>query len=189
MPFTRSFKSMFGITLGPCRKSGGAGLMPQLVPNLSAEYLHHLHHDITMSPRIETLPPRLVVGIERPFISALSPKRNNHLVIPRLWQDFGPRLDSIPNRVGELVFGCIFCDEGKTAQCRYLACVEVSSVADVPKGMVSRELSGGEHAVFIHKGSMSRIDRTFGYVYGSVAATFQVSTSLSTGARNLRRQI
>jgi AraC family transcriptional regulator len=165
--FTRAFKDMFGITPGVCRKRGGAGLMPQLVPELTSDYLHHLHHGITMTPRIENLSPRLVVGIERPFISALSPKRNNHLVIPRLWQDFGPRIDAIPHRVGELAFGCIFCDDGKDAQCRYLACVEVSSAADLPNGMLSRELCGGKHAIFTHKGSMSRIDRTLGYVYGS----------------------
>jgi AraC family transcriptional regulator len=165
--FTRAFKDMFGVTPGACRRKRDLSLMPQSVPELTGESLFHLHHRLTMTPRIEVLPPRLVVGIERPFISALSPKRNNHLVIPRLWQDFGLRIDSIPDRVGELVFGCIFCDDGNEAQCRYLACVEVSSVTDVPRGMVSRELSGGKHAVFTHKGSMSRIDRTLGYVYGS----------------------
>lgn len=148
--FTRAFKDMFGITPGVCRKQRGHGLLPQAVPEITTESLFHLHHRITMTPRIETLPPRLVIGIERPFISALSPKRNNHLVIPRLWQDFGPRIDSIPHRSGNLVFGCIFCDEGEDASCRYLACVEVSSVVEVPKGMVSRELSGGRHAVFIY---------------------------------------
>ena len=165
--FTRAFKDMFGITPGVCRKQRGHGLLPQAVPEITTESLFHLHHRITMTPRIETLPPRLVIGIERPFISALSPKRNNHLVIPRLWQDFGPRIDSIPHRSGDLVFGCIFCDEGEDASCRYLACVEVSSAVEVPKGMVSRELSGGRHAVFTHQGSMSGIDRTLGYVYGS----------------------
>lgn len=165
--FTRAFKDMFGIPPGACRKRGGAGLMPQLVPELSTEHLDHLHHGITMTPRIEDLPARLVIGIERPFISALSPKRNNHLVIPQLWRDFGPQIGSIPHRAGDLTFGCVFCDSGEEAQCRYLACVEVTSIADVPKGMVSRELSGGKHAVFTHKGSMSRIDRTLGYVYGS----------------------
>ena len=165
--FTRAFKDMFGITPGACRRKHEHGLMPQQVPDLTTEYLFHLHHSITMTPRIETLPARLVIGIERPFISALSPKRNNHLVIPRLWQDFGPRIDSIAHRTNNLAFGCIFCDEGTEAQCRYLACVEVSSVADVPAGMVSRELPGGKHAIFTHKGSMSRIDRTLGYVYGS----------------------
>jgi AraC family transcriptional regulator len=165
--FTRAFKDMFGVTPGVCRRKRDLFLLPQTVPELTAEYLFHLHQRLTMTPRIEELPPRLVVGIERPFISALSPKRNNHLVIPQLWQDFGPHIGSISNRVGQLVFGCVFCDEGTEAQCRYLACVEVSSVAEVPKGMVRRELSGGKHAVFTHKGSMSRIDRTLGYVYGS----------------------
>jgi AraC family transcriptional regulator len=165
--FTRAFKDMFGVTPGACRRKRNLSLMPQSVPEPTAESLFHLHHRLTMTPRIEELPPRIVAGNERPFISALSPKRNNHLVIPRLWQDFGPRFDSIPDRVGDLVFGCIFYDDGNEAQCRYLACVEVSSVTDVSKGMVSRELSGGKHAVFTHKGSMSRIDRTLGYVYGS----------------------
>lgn len=141
--------------------------MPQAVPQVTADYLFHLHHAITMTPTIQNLPPRLVVGIERPFISALSPKRNNHVVIPRLWQDFGAQMASIPHRANDLCFGAIWCDDGECGRCRYLACVEVSSADEVPDGMVSRELRGGMHAIFTHKGSMIRFDRTVGYVYGS----------------------
>lgn len=165
--FTRAFKSTFGITPGACRKTGGKDLSLQPAPALTAEFLFHLHHRITMTPSIEILPSRIVVGIERPFISALSPKRNNHLVIPRLWEDFGARLDEIPNRANDLHFGAISCDEGTEGHCHYLACVEVTSVDDVPTGMISRELAGGRFAVFTHKGPMDRFDRTVGYVYGS----------------------
>lgn len=165
--FTRAFKSMFGITPGTCRKTAGKGLIRQPAPDLTADYLFHLHHRIIMTPTIEKLPTRLVVGIERPFISALSPKRNNHIVIPQLWQDFSERIASIPHRANDLLFGAISCDEGEDGRCRYLACVEVTSVNDVPEGMLSRELAGGRFAVFTHKGPMTRFDRTVGYVYGS----------------------
>lgn len=165
--FTRAFRAMFGVTPGACRKSRGAGLAPQAVTQLTADYLFHLHHSITMTPTIQDLPPRLVVGIERPFISALSPKRDNHIVIPQLWEDFGARIASIEHRANDLAFGAIWCDDGECGRCRYLACVEVSSADEVPAGMVARELSGGKHAVFTHKGSMNRFDRTVGYVYGS----------------------
>ena len=120
-----------------------------------------------MTPSIETLPTRLVVGIERPFISALSPKRNNHLVIPQLWQDFSDRIAEIPHRANDLLFGAIGCDDGEGGRCRYLACVEVTSAAGVPEGMISRELTEGTYAVFTHKGPINTIDRTLSYVYGS----------------------
>ena len=165
--FTRAFKAMFGVTPGLCRKSLGKGLALQSAPLLTAELLFHLHHCITMTPSIEMQPSRLVVGIERPFISALSPKRNNHIVIPQLWQDFSERIESIPHRANDLLFGAISCDEGEDGRCRYLACVEVTSADEIPMGMISRELAGGRFAVFTHKGPMQRFDRTVGYVYGS----------------------
>lgn len=165
--FTRAFKDMFGITPGVCRTRKGAGLAPQAVPPLTVDHLFHLHHRITMTPRIETITPKLVVGMERPFISALSPQRNNHLVIPQLWQDFSSRMASIPNRQGQDCLGSIECDNGESGQCRYLACVEVSSVAALPEGMISREIGGGSYAIFAHRGEISRIGQTLEYVYGS----------------------
>ena len=120
-----------------------------------------------MTPSIETLPPRSVIGMERPFVSALSPNRNNSIVIPRLWQDFCTRIDEIPHRANDLLFGAIWCDDGGQGRCRYLACVEVTSLRDVPAGMVSCELAGGRHAIFTHQGPIDRFDHTVGYIYGS----------------------
>lgn len=165
--FTRAFKATFGITPGACRKTLGEGLALQAAPVLTADFLFHLHHGITMTPSIETFPSRLVVGIERPFISALSLKRNNYIVIPQLWQDFSEHLAAIPHRANDLLLGAITCEEGQDERCRYLACVEVSSADEVPRGMISRELTGGKFAVFTHKGPMDRFDRTVAYVYGS----------------------
>ena len=72
-----------------------------------------------------------------------------------------------PHRANDLLFGAIWCDDGESSRCRYLACVEVTSATEVPEGMNARELASGLYAVFTHKGPINTIDRTLDYVYGS----------------------
>jgi len=165
--FTRAFKAMFGVTPGVCRKDGARVLMLQAIPDITAEYIKHLYQGITMTPTIQTLPSRFVVGLERPFISVLSPQRNNHIVIPQLWQDFCGRMCEIKDAKGDANLGCVFCDDGETGMCRYLACSEVPSLADVPEGMTGYEILEGRYAVFVHKGVIGRIGETMNYIYGS----------------------
>ena len=119
-----------------------------------------------MEPVIQSLPARHVVGLGAKFISVLSPERNNFVVIPRLWHEFVNRQDEIPNRADKNALGCVFCEEG-TNERYYLACVEVTTVSTIPAGMESLEIPEGNHAVFIHKGTLDTLGETMEYIHRS----------------------
>ena len=123
-----------------------------------------------MSPGIESFPLRFVVGIGGQFISVLSPQHDNHIVIPRLWGQFGGRVKEVPNRKDSLVLGCVWCldleGEDDPGRCFYMACTEVTAVDDVPEGMISREIPAGRYAVFTHKGGAETLGETMGYIHG-----------------------
>lgn len=164
--FTRAFKAMFEQTPGRARTSKSLPASVQFIPNLTPDYIHHLYRDLTMTPTIVTLPSRLVVGLGRPFISALSPKHDNHIVIPGIWSDFIPLMNHIPDRSNSDCLGCVFCDD-RESRCFYLACVEVSRADALPAPLEARQIPGGRHAVFTHRGPVDNIGHTMGYIYGA----------------------
>ncbi len=123
-----------------------------------------------MQPVIQTLPARTVIGLGAKFISVLSPERDNHIVIPKLWHDFTPLLGTISRRVNTEAMGCVYCrgnSDGGDGECYYLACVEVAPGTPAPSGLEARDLPGGRHAVFTHKGKLDTIGQTMAAIYGS----------------------
>jgi len=128
-------------------------------------------HRITMNPTIQNLPSRTVVGIGAKFISVLSPEANNFIVIPGLWQQYGPRQHEIGSRKNEAAIGAVYCldqiENEPANQCFYFACAEVTDATTVPEGMEAREIPAGKYAVFTHKGKIENIGHTMGYIYGS----------------------
>jgi AraC family transcriptional regulator len=46
----------------------------------------------------------------------------------------------------------------------YVAGLEVSQVADVPDGMVVREVPAAQYAVFTHLGSLEKLPATYEYI-------------------------
>ena len=119
-----------------------------------------------MEPTLQFMPARLVVGLGAKFISVLSPEADNFEVIPRLWHEFVGRQDEIQNRADMNALGCVFCGEG-TDERYYLACVEVTAVENVPTGMESLEIPAGNHAVFVHKGSLDTLGETMEHIHGT----------------------
>ncbi len=123
-----------------------------------------------MDPTLQELPSRLVVGLGAKFISVLSPKANNFEVIPKLWNEFVGRLHEISHRVDKNALGCVFCakegQESLPGELYYLACVEVSEVADIPAGMEWLTIPAGAHAVFVHNGKLDTLCKTMAHIHG-----------------------
>ena len=169
--FSRAFKAMFRMTPGECRRNGIASIVSLSKVRITDEYLIHLYGGLTMQPEFTTVAEKKVVGLGAPFISILSPDRNNFIVIPKLWDDFVRRYDEIPGRVGTASLGLIYCEPNRPGvhpnQCFYLACAEVSGTDDVPTGMMSRTLPSGRYAKFTHRGKLDRFEHTMNYIYGS----------------------
>ncbi len=114
-------------------------------------------------------PELKVIGLEAAFIHALSPDATNFQVIGPLWEEFIPRANQIQNRTGDGMVGVI--DGRPTAErshpdeLQYLAAVPVTSLAEIPEGMVARTIPEGTFAVFTHRGPITSIGNTVLEIY------------------------
>jgi AraC family transcriptional regulator len=170
--FTRSFKSVFGVTPGECRKQGIKSILSQNKPKITIEYLDHLYGGMTMEPKFTVIQEKKVIGLGTKFISILSPEKNNHVVIPRLWDQYLHRAHEIKHRVGRADLGVCnaLLDKAKRShpdECFYMACTEVSEFENVPEGMLTKVIPGGRYAVFTHKGKLEKLEHTMNYIFGS----------------------
>jgi AraC family transcriptional regulator len=121
-------------------------------------------------PRLVTLTATKVVGLQRKFIHGLSPDTTAPQVIGPLWLEFSPLKETVPNRVpGGPSFGLIWGGEKSTRshpdELNYLACVEVTSLDDIPEGMSSREMPEVPYAVVTHRGPIGKIAETLKWLY------------------------
>ena len=96
--------------------------------------------------------------------------------IPALWDKFMVRFGDIrhlgnsDNYYGLCTVPEDFADasEGSIAF-EYVAGREVTSLEDIPEGMVAREIPDATYAVFTHRGSLENLKVTYGYIYGEWA--------------------
>jgi len=105
-----------------------------------------------------------LVGIEAPFIGALSPDANNFQVIPALWDKFINRVGEIEGRSDEAAYGLVITrpeqERSHPDELLYLAGTVVSEVSSVPEGMVSRDVPATTYAVFTHRGPIGNLPET-----------------------------
>jgi AraC family transcriptional regulator len=122
-----------------------------------------------MIPQIVEKPAQTVVGLEAPFIHALSPQANNAEVIGPLWDKFLQRVQQVPQRAGKEMYGIIYepaqGPRSHPDELRYIAGVAVSQLGTIPAGMVRHTLSAGTFAVFTHRGPISNIAETCRHIY------------------------
>lgn len=169
--FSRAFKNQFGITPGDSRKEQFKKVMILQKPQITMEYLNHLYGGFNMEPVFKKLSEFKVVGLGDKFVSILSPEKNNHIVIPALWDNYLSRKNEIQKIVTDVDFGVCLPIEDKHKshpdECLYLACAEVQNFNSVPDGMIIRVIPTGEYAVFTHVGQLDKLDHTMNYIYGS----------------------
>ena len=108
-----------------------------------------------------------LVGIEAPFIGALSPDANNFDVIPALWHRFINRIGEVENRSDDANYGLVLTPpEGERShpdELMYVAGTVVSEVSSVPEGMVRHEVPATTYAVFTHRGPIANLPETIRY--------------------------
>lgn len=170
--YTRAFKTQFGTTPGIYRKNGSKEHMILHKPKITMEYLDHLYEGINMQPVFKRLPQLNVIGIGVKFISILSPEKNNHLVIPKLWDYYYSRLNEISDKSIPVHFGiCMPLDKNEQKshpeECFYLACTEFNNSNPIPDGMITKSIPAGEYAVFTHRGDLNKLEHTMNYIYGA----------------------
>ncbi|MCU0451144.1 MAG: effector binding domain-containing protein [Bernardetiaceae bacterium] len=131
-------------------------------PSFGAHQLEHFF----MEP--QTIPPFMVIGL-----AVRTTNQNNQAShdIGALWQRFlGQQLAaSIPNRVGQAIY-CLYTDYELDHTRPYTAILgcPVSSLEQVPPGLVGHQVPGGQYAKHVAKGSLPQ-----GAVYRAWAEIWQ----------------
>jgi AraC family transcriptional regulator len=123
-----------------------------------------------MQPAIIDVAEKNVVGIGAPFISILSPDRNNMIVIPKLWESFVGRQNEVATSMPGLSLGV--CSDMPADAVRthddeffYIAGVEVASLATIPEGMTGMTIPAGRYAQFTHRGRIDSLGVTIDHIY------------------------
>lgn len=83
--------------------------------------------------------------------------------VPKLWGEFSPRSSEVPNSSGTYVGVSGPIRKGGISN--YVAALQVSSTAEIPKGMVAGILPAGRYARFIHEGPIEKIWETVDFIH------------------------
>jgi len=90
----------------------------------------------------------------------------NHKVIIELWNQFKPRIDEVKNKKNPTrMVGIYKQRKNYPNRFAYIASVEVSTLSDIPKGMIPKIINGSKYAVFTYQGELCDIDKTYDYIY------------------------
>jgi predicted transcriptional regulator YdeE/DNA-binding transcriptional MerR regulator len=122
---------------------------------------HSKQEDIPMKPNFVSKEAFKVVGIS--YVG-----KNENQEIPKLWEEFNPRMKELKN-AEYCCYGACFGDVEGAAddEFEYIACVAVESTPDIPEGMVMREIPAHKYAVFTHHGSLETLHDTYEYIYNT----------------------
>lgn len=164
--FTRAFRQAFGTTPAAFRKRGSSHQFLRR-PSFDAEYLSHLHTNVSLEPQLYEQPELLLVGMQTHIFGIDSHKNNIAKRLPGLWASFLERLAEVPHTVPGHCYGIVQPRSENADELVYLAAIAVRREGDVPRGMVLRKLPRGRYAKFAHRGSVDRLDQTVNYIYAN----------------------
>lgn len=85
--FARAFKKAFGMTPQQYRKLGNKHLVVKK-PQFNADYLRHIHHNVSLEPELYSQPQMTLVGLRTQFFGVDSEKNNIGARLPPLWAAF-----------------------------------------------------------------------------------------------------
>lgn len=164
--FARAFKKAFGITAQQYRKLGRKNLFLKK-PQFDAEYLTHIHQNVSLEPEVHVQRHMTLVGMRTQFFGADSEKNNIGALLPPLWKAFLERLPEIEGRVPGVCYGVVRQQQHDSDQLEYHAAVEVTAEAHPPDAMVPLEVPASSYAKFEHRGAAQQIDHTVSYAYST----------------------
>lgn len=123
-----------------------------------------------MEPKFKKVSEMNIVGMSTRFISVIHEEKNNMVVIPALWKEFMPRIHEIKSSNPRVSLGVCFDipeeDRNHPGEMLYVAACEVLNFENVPAGMETYTVAGGEYAIFTHKGPIDSFENTMGYIFG-----------------------
>jgi AraC family transcriptional regulator len=147
--FTRAFRDHFGVT-------------PEVVRS-------RRHLDNLATVEAIRMDPKLLVDLETPrfengkalLVAGLGARYtfDTSEGIPAQWQRFAAYLGHIPGQVGNTTYG-VCCNADDAGHFDYIAGVEVSSFADLPKDLARVRIPAQRYAVFTHREHIAAIRGT-----------------------------
>jgi AraC-like DNA-binding protein/predicted transcriptional regulator YdeE len=164
--FARAFKQAFGMTPQKYRSLRDKGLFLNK-PRFDADYLRHIHQNVSLTPEILQQPSMLLVGLRTLFYGADSEKNNVARQLTPLWVGFLPRLEEIAHTVPGICYGVIRQDPGDGERLEYHAAIEVTQVGALPQDMVALTVPAATYARFEHRGPIEGLDHTVSYAYAN----------------------
>jgi len=154
------------MTPGQYRQLGGRALFVKKI-ELNADYLRHIHRNVSLVPDVYDQAAMRLVGMQTLFYGTDSQKNNLARKLPPLWASFLARMAEVPHAVKGTCYGVVSPVHACSDQLQYLAGIEVSQLAPLPHGMVELQVPAARYARFCHQGPAAGIDNTVNYIYSS----------------------
>jgi len=109
--------------------------------------------------------PNIVTRGEFKVVGLRYEGKNQSGEIRQMWGEFMPRAAEIEHCVDPDVFYGVCSDAKDTGEFAYTAGREVSSLSDIPDGMVALTVPAAKYAVFTHKGKLETLAQTYELIY------------------------
>ncbi|SNS95224.1 transcriptional regulator, AraC family [Anaerovirgula multivorans] len=165
--FSRAFKKLYKLTPREYRKNR----IETVIGNkkqMTTIGLKHLINSVTVQPMIKEISDIKIIGMRGKATI------NNNL-IPKMWDDFNPRIPKIENRTPQIRgYGICEVDPNynmhefnEDTEFNEIVGVEVENHDKIPPGMVAKTLAGGKYAVFTHRGRVEFLRMTYQYIWGT----------------------
>ncbi len=161
--FTRSFKALSGLTPGKYRRIKA---LPLAFHPISVEktYRYLKQGASKMQVKFEKKEGFKVIGLSH----RASPEETMH----KLWEEYARRCHEIPNVIekDKAYQICVFEPRSGNADPEsylFIAGMVVSSIDQVPEGMVAHEVPAAQYAIFEHKGALDTLHKTYEYIFGA----------------------
>lgn len=164
--FTRSFKKAFSVTPAHYRKYASRFAFMKKV-RFDLDYLNHLNCSLSLEPEIYEQAEMLVVGMRTIFYGVDSEKNNIAQKLPKLWADFLPRLNEVPNIIPGGGYGVIRQITELSDQLEYWATVAVTHIDMLPSNMDSLRVPSERYARFAHRGLVANVNKSVNYIYST----------------------
>lgn len=165
--FSRAFKAAYSVSPQTYRDNR-LDILIGSKERLDTGLLDHLARNVTVHPKIITLPEIKVAGLR-----GETTLRDNQLC--ELWQRANASFTQIPGRIPNgRGFGiCEACQSNTLYTMNEdilfseVAGIEVSSFDGLAEGFVRKIIPGGRYAVFTHRGTLAKLPQTFDYIWGT----------------------
>jgi AraC family transcriptional regulator len=164
--FARAFKQAFGLTPQRYRSLRDKSLFLKK-PRFDADYLKHIHQNLSLTPEIYEQKPMLLVGLRTLLFGSDSEKNNVAEQLPPLWAAFVSRLSEVESSVPGVCYGVVRQEASGSERLEYHAAIAVNAVRSLPAGMVAVEVPASRYARFEHRGPVQNLDHTVSYAYAT----------------------